>query len=40
MHAISKGDPEAREKNSLSQDVIEMKKLLCQVVEVFAKLKY
>ena len=40
MQVISKGDPEAQEKNLLSQDVIELKKLLRQVLEVLAKLKY
>lgn len=40
MQVISKGDPETQEKNSLSQDAIELKKLLCQVAEVLAKLKY
>jgi len=41
MQVISKGDPEAQEKKSpLSQDVIVFKKLLCQVEELLAKLKY
>lgn len=39
MQVIFKGYPESQEKNPLSQDVIELKKLLCQVIEVIRKLK-
>lgn len=39
MQVISKQDPEAEEKNSLSQDAITLRDLNCQVVEVFSKQK-
>lgn len=40
MQVVSKEDAEVQEKNPLSHNVIELKKFLCKVIAILAKLKY